>query len=52
MPVFGCLRATAAATQTMSLDEGAAILAAHGVRLVPDLRQAVLAAVARARETP
>lgn len=46
VPIFGCVRAAAAAVRTMSLAEGAAILSGHGVQLFPDLRQAVLAAVA------
>lgn len=49
VPIFGCVRAAAAAVRTMSLAEGAAILSDHGVRLFPDLRQAVLAAVACSR---
>lgn len=49
VPIFGCMRAAAAAVRTMSLAEGEAILSGHGVRLFPDLRQAVLAAVACSR---
>lgn len=49
VPIFGCVRAAAAAVRTMSLAEGETILSGHGVRLFPDLRQAVLAAVACSR---
>ena len=49
VPIFGCVRAAAAAVRTMSLTEGETVLSGHGVRLFPDLRQAVLAAVACAR---
>jgi succinyl-CoA synthetase beta subunit len=50
VPIFGCVRAAAAATQTMSLAEGTALLEAHGVQLFPDLRRAVVVAVGHARE--
>jgi succinyl-CoA synthetase beta subunit len=50
VPIFGCVRAAAAATQAMSLAEGTAILEAHGVQLFPDLRRAVVVAVGHARE--
>lgn len=49
VPIFGCVRAAAAAVRTMSLADGAAILSGHGVQLLPDLRQAVVAAVACSR---
>ncbi len=50
VPIHGCVRAAAAAVRTMSLEEGRAVLAEYGIRLYPDLRQAVLAAIAVARE--
>lgn len=46
--VYGYLTAAGAAPATMSLDEGLAILRAHGVKILPDLRQAAQAVVAEA----
>ncbi len=50
VPIFGCVRAASAAVRTMSLADGEAILSGHGVRLFPDLRQAVQAAIAWSQE--
>ncbi len=48
VPVYGCIWAAGAATLEMSLRDGRAVLQAHGVRVLPDLRQAVQATVAHA----
>jgi len=49
VPAYGCIWAAGAAVHHLSLREGVAILREHGVHVLPDLRQAVQAAVAAAR---